>query len=59
MPTNDHDINQHDSHNPKERSSESPGYETTDVNINGVIVFLAGLGASSSSSLSFASSWAR
>lgn len=43
MPTNDHDINQHDSHNPKERSSESPGYETTDVNINGVIVFLAGL----------------
>lgn len=43
MPTNDHDINQHDSHNPKERSSESPGYETTDVNINGVLVFLAGL----------------
>jgi hypothetical protein len=43
MPTNDHDIHQHDSHNPKERSSESPGYETTDVNINGVIVFLAGL----------------
>lgn len=41
MPTNDHDLNQHD---PKERSSESPGYETTDVNVNGVIVFLAGLG---------------
>jgi hypothetical protein len=41
MPTNDHDLNQHD-HAP--RSSESPGYETTDVNINGVVVFLAGLG---------------
>jgi hypothetical protein len=44
MPTNDHDLNQHGKHDPKERSSESPGYETTDVNINGVIVFLAGLG---------------
>jgi hypothetical protein len=41
MPTNDHDPNQPD---PKARSSESPGYETTDVNINGVVVFLAGLG---------------
>lgn len=41
MPTNDHDLNQHDL---KARSSESPGYETTDVNINGVLVFLAGLG---------------
>lgn len=41
MPTNDHDLNQHD-HAP--RNDESPGYETTDVNINGVVVFLAGLG---------------
>jgi len=41
MPTNDHDLNQHGH---KARSSESPGYETTDVNVNGVIVFLAGLG---------------
>ncbi len=41
MPTNDHDLNQHD-HAP--RSTESPGYETTDVNVNGVVVFLAGLG---------------
>ena len=41
MPTNDHDLNQHD-HAP--RNDESPGYETTDVNVNGVIVFLAGLG---------------
>lgn len=28
----------------KGRDADSPGYETTDVNINGVIVFLAGLG---------------
>lgn len=41
MPTNDHDLNQHDH---QARSSESPGYETTDVNVNGVVVFLAGLG---------------
>lgn len=41
MPTNDHDLNPHEH---KARSTESPGYETTDVNINGVIVFLAGLG---------------
>jgi hypothetical protein len=43
MPTNDHDLNKpvvHDSH---ERSDESPGYETTDVNVGGVSVFLAGL----------------
>ena len=26
------------------RADENPGYETTDVNVNGVIVFLAGLG---------------
>ena len=42
MPTNDHDLKQHGEH--KGRSSESPGYETTDVNVNGVVVFLAGLG---------------
>jgi hypothetical protein len=40
MPTNDHDLNQHD---PKARDSESPGYETTDVNVNGVVVFLSAL----------------
>ena len=40
MPTNDHDLNQHDQN---ARSAESPGYETTDVNVNGVAVFLAGL----------------
>ena len=42
MPTNDHDLNQ--PHRKKYvRSSESPGYETTDVNVGGVVVFLAGL----------------
>jgi hypothetical protein len=40
MPTNDNDLNQHDYH---VRDAESPGYETTDVNVNGVAVFLAGL----------------
>jgi len=44
MPINDHDVNkpvvQHDPHN---RTDETPGYETTDVNVSGVSVFLAGL----------------
>lgn len=47
--------NQHGTHDPHERhavrghadspahDSESPGYETTDVNVGGVLVFLAGL----------------
>src|ERR1700685_1138585 len=39
MPTNDNELNQHD----HVRDAESPGYETTDVNVNGVVVFLAGL----------------
>ena len=45
MPTNDHDLNQHNrtQHDLKVRDSESPGYETTDVNVNGVIVFLSAL----------------
>ena len=44
MPTNEHDLKQSGKHDPRERSSESPGYETTDVNVNGVVVFLAALG---------------
>ena len=40
MPTNDNELNQHDE---QVRDAESPGYETTDVNVNGVAVFLAGL----------------
>jgi hypothetical protein len=43
MPTNDNDLNQHGTPDPHVRSAESPGYETTDVNVNGVAVFLAGL----------------
>ena len=45
MPTNDPELrqvdNRTDPHGP--RSAENPGYETTDVNVSGVIVFLAGL----------------
>jgi hypothetical protein len=44
MPTNDHDLKQPVNHDSKARTTESPGYETTDVNVNGVVVFLAGLG---------------
>jgi hypothetical protein len=43
MPTNDHDLNKPAAHDPHVRDSESPGYETTDVNVGGVTVFLAGL----------------
>jgi hypothetical protein len=39
MPTNNHDFNRHD----VPANSDSPGYEVTDVNVNGVVVFLAGL----------------
>jgi len=46
MPTNDNDLNkttaEHADHS-QPRSAESPGYETTDVNVGGVSVFLAGL----------------
>jgi hypothetical protein len=40
MPTNDNELNQHGHRLP---DTESPGYEVTDVNVNGVAVFLAGL----------------
>jgi hypothetical protein len=43
MPTNDHDLNKPVVHDAHDRSDESPGYETTDVNVGGVSVFLAGL----------------
>ena len=42
MPTNPYDPN-HQSGKPPEYDAEAPGYETTDVNVNGVVVFLAGL----------------
>jgi hypothetical protein len=41
MPTN-HDPNQ-EADKLHGRSDEQPGYETTDVNVSGVVVFLAGL----------------
>ncbi len=43
MPTNDHDLNQPAAHDPHVRDPEHPGYEVTDVNANGIVVFLAGL----------------
>jgi hypothetical protein len=43
MPTNDPDLNQPVTHDPTPRDADHPGYETTDVNVNGVSVFLAGL----------------
>src|SRR5580658_6132823 len=41
MPT--HDPNYHD--DPKAPLADSPGYEVTDVNVNGIVVFLASLAA--------------
>jgi hypothetical protein len=43
MPTNDHNLKKPAAHDSHGRDSESPGYETTDVNVGGVSVFLAGL----------------
>jgi hypothetical protein len=43
MPTNDPEINQPLNPEHGVRDAESPGYEMTDVNVNGVAVFLAGL----------------
>jgi len=43
MPTNDHDLNPQPQHDPHVHTTESPGYETSDVNINGIAVFVAGL----------------
>lgn len=44
MPTNDHDLKVRDLHGAQD--PEHPGYEVTDVNVNGVLVFLSGLGGS-------------
>jgi hypothetical protein len=43
MPTNDHDLNRPAAHDSHVRDTEHPGYEVTDVNTNGIVVFLAGL----------------
>ena len=48
MPTDNHDLGKEAVGSTKpstERPEGSPGYETTDVNVGGVIVFLAGLSA--------------
>ncbi len=46
MPTDNHDLGRDAVGNTKpstQHADESPGYETTDVNVGGVIVFLTGL----------------
>jgi hypothetical protein len=43
MPTNDHDLNKPAKHDPHAHTPDDPGYETTDVNVNGIVVFLSGL----------------
>jgi hypothetical protein len=43
MPTNDHNLNQPAAHDSHVRDAEHPGYEVTDVNTGGIVVFLAGL----------------
>ena len=46
MPTDNHDLGKDAVGNTKpstERSEGTPGYETTDVNVGGVVVFLGGL----------------
>lgn len=46
MPTDNHDLGKDaigDTKPSTERNEGSPGYETTDVNVGGVVVFLAGL----------------
>jgi len=43
MPTNDHDLNRPGAHDSQVRDSDHPGYEVTDVNTSGIVVFLAGL----------------
>ena len=46
MHTNDHG-NHENGHDPKHvKDSEHPGYETTDINVGGIMVFLAGLAGS-------------
>jgi hypothetical protein len=42
MPTNDHDLNPQAKHH-SHANPDEPGYEITDVNINGIVVFLSGL----------------
>jgi hypothetical protein len=43
MPTNDHDLHKPGAHDSHVRDTDHPGYEVTDVNTSGIVVFLAGL----------------
>lgn len=43
MPTNDHDLKPHEPHYTAGHTADEPGYEISDVNVNGVLVFLSGL----------------
>lgn len=43
MHTNDEGFNKAPQHETSKRDAESPGYETSDVNVSGVAVFLTGL----------------
>jgi len=43
MPTNDHEPIHHEPHYTPGHSAEDPGYEISDVNTSGVLVFIAGL----------------
>ena len=43
MPT--HEPSAHDPRDPHDPGIDSPGYEVTDVNVRGIVVFLASLGA--------------
>ena len=45
MPTHDSPVPHDPLHPQKPGVGDSPGYETTDVNVSGVVVFLAALGA--------------
>lgn len=44
MPTNEHDLKPRDLHGAHD--PEHPGYEVSDVNVNGILVFLSGLAGS-------------
>src|ERR1700748_748355 len=43
MPTNEHDLHKPGAHDSHVRDSDHPGYEVTDVNTSGIVVFLAGV----------------
>jgi hypothetical protein len=46
MPINEHNQNPQAGHERHGHTPDTPGYETTDVNVNGIVVFLSGLAGS-------------